>query len=81
MNEAEQLRSVMLFINAGLKVLSVRIVMVLTLFMTFSLFAYVVYDPEWQRVAAATLFAVLVFFPVTRLDQKQAQNRAIVEGD
>ena len=80
MNE-EQVRALMLFLNAGVKVLSARLILILTLFLGFSLFAWSMADPTHERIAIATLFSVLVFLPVIRADSKAVEARKAVEGE
>jgi hypothetical protein len=80
MNE-EQVRALMLFLNVGMKVLSARVVLILTLLLCFSLFCWAMYLPDQNRIAAATIFAVLVFLPVIRSDMKAGEGRKPLEGE
>jgi hypothetical protein len=81
--ETDQLRAVMLFVTAGIRAFSARAVLLLTLLLSFTLFAWTMYQPTWERIAAATVFAVLVFLPVIRMDAGAKKDRSIVspEGD
>jgi uncharacterized membrane protein YqjE len=73
MGEA-QTKALILFIGAGMKVLSIRIILILSLCMTFALFVWAMYMPDRERIAAATIFTVLVFLPAIRADFKVAQS-------
>lgn len=75
MNETKLL---MLYIRVGLNVLSARLVLLLALALTFSLFAWAMYLPGYERIAAATIFAVIVFLPSTRIDAAQSAERAVI---
>lgn len=79
----QQIKIMLLYVSIGLRVLSARIVLLLTLALTFSLFAWAMYWPTHERIVCATIFAVLVFIPVIRMDGKLKSDRAIVapEGD
>ena len=72
-NEA---RAVLLFIGVGMKILSARIMLLLALLMTFGLFCWAMVLPDYNRIAAATIFTVLVFLPTIRADSKQNEAKA-----
>ena len=78
--EQEQMKALVLFIGAGMKILSVRLVLLLTLAMTFALFVWAMYLPGPERIAAAGIFTVLVFLPVIRADMRQ-NERSAVQGE
>ena len=73
MNE-EQVRSLIAFLTAGMKVLSVRVVLLLVVCMTFGLFAWAMSMPGPYRLGTAVAFAVLVFLPTLSLDKKEKQH-------
>lgn len=73
------MKVLVLWISVGLKVLAARLVLLLALAMVFGLFCYAAYWPTWERIAGVTLFAILVFLPIVRLDSNQAANRAIFD--
>ena len=76
LNSAQQL--LLLYVRVGLEVLSARVVMILTLILTFSLFCWAMWDPTYPRIGCATVFAVLCYLPSTRIDAKMASQRAVV---
>lgn len=78
--EENQVRSLLLFINAGVKILSARILLFVALLLTFSLFAFVMFAPTYERILLATIFAILVFLPVIRTDLKAIDSRKTIEG-
>ena len=80
MNE-EQVRALVLFINTGVKVLSARILLFVVLLLTFALFGYVMFEPTYERIVLATIFAVLVYLPVVRTDLRTIDSRKTIEGD
>lgn len=73
MNE-EEVKALILMINAGMKVLSMRVVLLLTLLLTAALFAWCLYLPGPYRLGAAAAFAVLVFLPVIRRESKERKE-------
>ena len=68
----------MLYVSIGLKVLSARLVLLLALLLTFGLFAWSMAQPTYERIACATLFALLIFLPACRIDASQNRDRAVV---
>lgn len=74
--DENQARTLVLFIGAGMKVLSARLVLLVTLGMTFALFVWAMYMPSPERIAAASIFTVLVFLPVIRADMRQNERQA-----
>ena len=69
---------VMLWISTGLKVVTTRLVLLVALSMVFGLFCWALYWPTWERIACVTLFAILVYLPIVKIDNNQSKNRAIV---
>lgn len=78
--DENQVRSLLLFINTGVKILSARILLFLALLLTFSLFGFVMFQPTYERILLATIFAILVFLPVVRTDLKTIDSRKTIEG-
>lgn len=79
MNDSTQAAKLLtLYISVGLRVLSARGVLLLAMLLTFSLFVWTMYAPTWERIAAATIFAVLIFLPATRVDAAQSSDRAVI---
>lgn len=78
MNPKDHAQVALLFIAIGMRVLSARIVLIVAMLLTFSLFAWAMFLPGWERVAAATIFAVLVFIPATWIDKAQSGERSII---
>jgi hypothetical protein len=74
-----QTEIMLLYVRVGLAVLTARLVLVLTLVLTFALFAWAMWDPTYPRIGCATLFAVLAYLPATRIDAKMAPDRAVVQ--
>ena len=80
MTEQDQIKLMLQYISIGTKVLSSKIYLFVTLFLTFTLFAWAMYDPNTLRVAIATLFSLIVFLPVVRADGKLKEEKQIIEG-
>lgn len=73
-----QLRTALLYISTGMKVLNARLLLLLALLMVFALFGFVMWCPTLERIAAASLFGGIVFWPICRLDRRMAPDRAVV---
>jgi hypothetical protein len=74
-------------IRIALGVLTDRILTVLSLLMAFSLYCWAMWGPEWERIAIATSFAVLVFLPALikeknrdRIESQQASDQGGEHG-
>lgn len=81
--QARQAQVLGLYLSVCLRVLSARVVLLATLALTFALFAWAMYLPDWNRIACATIFAVLIFLPACRIDSAVARERAVItpKGD
>ena len=80
MNEL-QVKALMMFINAGMKILSTRIILGITLLLVFSLFAWAMLEPTHERIGIATIFALFVFLPVIRADSRESETKKATEGE
>jgi len=70
-DDIEQVKFLLNFIQAGIKVLSARFMMLLSLVLTFGIFGYAICNPDGWRFGIATTFAVLVFLPTVFLEFKE----------
>lgn len=79
--EGKEIEFLLHFINNGLKVLSMRLAMFVTLLMTFALFMLVMWSPDYWRLGGAIAFALLVFLPVVRQDSQARKEGGIPKGE
>ena len=79
--ESTEIEFLIRFISSGMKVLSIRVAMLFALLLTFSLFAWVMYSPDYWRLGGATLFALIVFLPIARQDSVSREDRAVAKGE
>lgn len=77
-NTPNQAKFVLLYISAGIKVLSARIMLLLAMLLTFALFAWAMAMPGYERIACATIFALLIFLPACRIDAGMQKDRAVI---
>ena len=77
----DQLKLLLTYVRVGLVVFSARIMLLLAMSLSFALFAWAMYLPGWERIACATIFAVLVFLPATRIDASTAKERAVISPE
>jgi hypothetical protein len=74
MEEVEKAAYVLRFIQTGMRVLCARVMMMVSLVLTFGLFMYAMVNPDGLRFGMAGAFAVLVFMPTVYLDYRDKQN-------
>ena len=67
------------FIGAGFKILNVRLLLIITLLLTFSLFAWAMWKGDYMSLAIAATFGVIVFLPIKALETKEKQNERQIE--
>ena len=75
MNE-QDLAFLVKFITMGAKVLSARIATFVTLLITAGIFAWAMYAPDPYRATCAAGFALLVLWPILRLDKEAQREKA-----
>lgn len=68
------------FLASGTRVLSSRILLILTLLLTFGLFIWAMLQPTYERILTATIFAILVFLPIRAIDAKGNTNAETTES-
>jgi hypothetical protein len=78
MDQQTYQRTLLVYGQLLLAVLSARLVLLIALVLTFSLFAWAMALPTYERIGAATLFALLVFLPSVRLDARQSSDRKVI---
>jgi hypothetical protein len=64
------------FIANGTRILSSRLLLILTLLLVFGLFVWAMILPTYERILTATIFAILVFLPIRAIDAKGLTNEA-----
>ena len=62
------------FLATGTRVLSSRLLLFVTLMLTFSLFVWAMHSPDYFRIATASIFAIVIFLPVRALDASGGKN-------
>ena len=63
--------AVIKFARIGIQTLSERVLTFTGMVASIGIFGYTLYDPTWVRVAAASAFAVLCYWPAVRLEAKK----------
>ena len=62
-------------VRASMLVLNARLFTLLGMALSACLFGWVLWQPDWIRLAGAVAFAVLVYLPVQRMEsQKNVRN-------
>lgn len=70
-----EVEAVIRFARAGLSALSERSLTWAGLFLSAALFAYAAWEATWIQAAAACAFAVLVYWPLVRLETKKRSEQ------
>ena len=76
--DSKQMQVLVLWISTGMRVLTARLVLLVTLLMVFGLFCWAMWNANYFTIGCAALFAILVFLPIIKLDGKQAADRAVI---
>lgn len=63
-------------VHTGLRLLTSRLITVLVLLFTAGAFAWCLYDPRWERIVAASLFA-LFGLAICRTEGKEKENEQV----
>lgn len=71
--QAPEIEAMVRFARAGLLALSERVLTLLGLIMSFSLAGWSMLEPTWQRGAIVAAFAILVYWPLVRLETKRKE--------
>lgn len=63
-------------VSMWMTILSTRMMLILTLLLTFGLFAWAMYLADYMHLATAAAFGLLVFLPIRALDapKKEKEN-------
>ena len=64
-------------VQMWMRVMSTRAMLILTLLLTFALFAWAMYKADYMSLAIAAAFGVIVFLPVRALDATKEKQHEI----
>lgn len=73
MAQPNELMVITRMVQFALKALSDRLLTWVTMAITAGLFGWVMLAPDWTRLAGASIFALLVFWRVTKIEKPQEQ--------
>lgn len=71
-------RILLVYIGAGLRVLSARLALLLCIALMFALGCWCMWDPTWPRLATMGVWGLLVFLPVVSIDRGTKKERAML---
>lgn len=74
--QTPELAAVLAVCQAILRVAAERVLTIMGMVICAVLFGWVLYAPDWIRVAAACGFAVLVYWPIVRLERSRKGGEA-----
>jgi len=78
--EADVLKVLIKYVKVGVVVIQTRILALIGLLLCAGATAWTLAEPSWERVAASSLFAVLAYWPVIRLERK-SNGQVVTETD
>lgn len=70
-----EVEAVIAFARIALKAFSERVLTLLAMIGGFVLFGYVLLYPDWIRAATAAAYAVLVLWPIVRLEAAKKETQ------
>jgi len=73
----EEIAALVRFGQIGLRTLSQRVLTVIGMLACIGLFAYALWLPTWERAAIASLFAVLVYWPLIRIELRKSTQQEV----
>ena len=71
---AKEVEALVRFARAGLHTLSERVLTYVSLCACIGIFGWALYDGAWAATATACAFAVLVFWPVLKLESTRTKE-------
>lgn len=80
MDVSEQLQIGARVVNAGLKLVTFRLEVLLCVLLVFAAFAWCVYQPDPLRIIAATLFALFALAVIRSTQPKEVRREIISPG-
>jgi hypothetical protein len=70
-----EIEAIIKFAMVGAKIMAERVLTILGFLACAGAFGYALYAPNWERATIASLFAVLVYWPLVRMEKrKQAES-------
>lgn len=69
-----EVEAIIKFSKLGLQALSERVLTFVGMLACIGIFGAVLYDATWVRVACASAFAVLVYWPIVRLESSKTKE-------
>jgi len=69
---APELKAVVQFVQIAQQVIALRILTYFGFIASSALFGVALWLPSWERAVTASLFAVLVYWPLLRVESKPA---------
>jgi hypothetical protein len=79
--DAQVLAALVRYVKVGLVILNTRIMILIGMLLCAGSTAWTLFDPTWERVVSTALFAMLVFWPVIRLERVKNDSPLVTETD
>ena len=71
---------VLRIVRMAMEVLSLRLLTILSMAMSFALAVWTMLEPSWERMAMAAFFAVCVYLPCISIERNRNENRKVDES-
>ena len=67
-------------VRMAMEVLSMRLLTILSMAMSFALAVWTMLEPSWERMAMAAFFAVCVYLPCISIERNKNESRKVDES-
>lgn len=67
-------------VRMAMEVLSMRLLTILSMAMSFALAIWTMLEPSWERMAMAAFFAVCVYLPCISIERNKNENSKVNES-
>lgn len=71
---------VLKIVRVAMEVLSLRLLTILSMAMSFALAVWTMLEPSWERMAMAAFFAVCVYLPCISIERNKNENSKVNES-
>lgn len=71
---------VLRIVRMAMEVLSLRLLTILSMAMSFALAVWTMLEPSWERMAMSAFFAVCVYLPCISIERNKNESRKVDES-
>ena len=78
-HDVAEIQAILTAASVAKKLIAPRVLTLLGFFACGALFGYALWVPNWERAVIASLFAVLVYWPLVRMEKRRQAEPEIAE--